>query len=50
MSQRSDKYLKDIPMVPYDLLREGAVRLGILVFVISVFAAVFRSSQDPQGR
>lgn len=47
MSQRSDKYLKDIPMVPYDLLREGAVMLGIVAFVIIVLAAVFSSPQYP---
>ncbi len=47
MSNSSDKYLKDIPMVPYDLLKEGAVMFGIVAIVIIILASIFSSPQYP---
>ena len=47
MSNSSDKYLKDIPMVPYDLLKEGAVMFGIVAIVIIILASICSSPQYP---
>ena len=43
MSRRSEAYLRDVPMKPYDLLREGFVVLFLLAIVITALAIFFGS-------
>jgi len=50
MSNRTEEYLKDIPMKPYDLLREGLIVLGLATVVVVILAAVFRSPDYPTVR
>ena len=50
MSQRSDINLRDIPLKPYDLLREGLVVFGVVALVVVVLAIVFSSPDYPPVR
>ncbi len=50
MSNRTEEYLKDIPMKPYDLLREGFIVLVLATVIVVILAAVFRSPDYPTVR
>jgi hypothetical protein len=50
MSRRSDQNLKNIPMKPYDLLREGLIVLTIVVVLVVILAATLGSPDYPQVR
>ncbi|GBE15515.1 MAG TPA: hypothetical protein ENH32_04045 [Proteobacteria bacterium] len=47
MSRKSEAYFRDVPMKPYDLLREGLVVFLFLAGIIFVLAAVFGSPDYP---
>ena len=47
MSIRSDEYLKNIPMVPYDLIKEGCVVFSAVFIIVFVLAVLFSSPQYP---
>jgi hypothetical protein len=50
MSSRSDQNLKNIPMKPYDLLREGLIVLTIVIVLVVVLAAFLSSPDYPPVR
>ncbi len=50
MSKKSDAYFKDIPMKPYDLLKEGLIVLSIITVIVIILAAVFSSPDYPTVR
>jgi hypothetical protein len=50
MSKRTEEYLKNVPMKPYDLLREGLIVLVLATVVVVILAAVFRSPDYPTVR
>ena len=50
MSNRTDEYLKGVPMKPYDLLREGLIVLALATVVVVILAAIFRSPDYPTVR
>ena len=50
MSNKTDSYLKDIPLKPYDLIREGLVVLSVVFVVVVVLAALFGSPDYPTVR
>lgn len=50
MSRLSDAYLRDIPMKPYDLLREGLVAFFLVAVVIVALSAFFGSPDYPTVR
>ncbi|MGO8692485.1 MAG: hypothetical protein ACLQMF_02330 [Rectinemataceae bacterium] len=50
MSERSDEYLRDVPMKPYDLVREGLIALGFVAALVVVLAIVFNSPDSPTVR
>lgn len=50
MSRRSEAYLRDVPMKPYDLLREGFVVLFLLAIAITALAILFGSPDYPTVR
>ena len=50
MSKRTEEYFRDVPMKPYDLLREGLIVLALVVAVVVTLAAVFRSPDYPTVR
>jgi hypothetical protein len=50
MSQRTDEYLHGVPLMPYDLLREGLTVLLILALVVAALAAIFSSPDYPPVR
>ncbi len=50
MSRRTEDYLKNVPMKPYDLLREGLIVLVLATVVVVILAAVFRSPDYPTVR
>lgn len=47
MSIRSDKNLQGVPMVPYDLLREGVIVLGVVFIIVLALAGIFGSPEYP---
>jgi hypothetical protein len=50
MSQRTDEYLRGVPLMPYDLLREGLTALLIVALVVVALAAIFSSPDYPPVR
>jgi hypothetical protein len=50
MSKESDAYLQDVPMKPYDLLREGLIVFAVIAAIVVVLAAVFRAPDYPTVR
>lgn len=50
MNRQSQEYLRDIPMKPYDLLKEGLIVLAIIAGIILVLAIVFGSPDYPAVR
>ncbi|MGD0765714.1 MAG: hypothetical protein ABR978_05350 [Dehalococcoidia bacterium] len=50
MSKRTEEYLKNVPMKPYDVLREGLVVLALATVVVVVLAAIFKSPDYPTVR
>jgi len=50
MSKRTDAYFRNVPMKPYDLLREGLIVLVVVTVVVVVLAAVFSSPDYPTVR
>ena len=50
MSRRSDQNLQNIPLKPYDLLREGLIILTIVVVLVVILAATLGSPDYPQVR
>ena len=50
MSKRTEEYFKNVPMKPYDLLREGIIVLVVATAVVVILAAVFRSPDYPTVR
>ena len=47
MSELSDKYMRGIPMKPYDMVREGLIMLSGIAVVIIVLAAVWGLPRIP---
>lgn len=47
MSKKTDAYFKDVPMKPYDLIREGLVVLGVVIVAVLILAIVFGSPDYP---
>jgi hypothetical protein len=50
MSKRTDAYFRNVPMKPYDLLREGLIVLLVVAVAVIVLAAVFSSPDYPTVR
>jgi hypothetical protein len=50
MSKRTEEYFKNVPMKPYDLLREGLIVFVLAAVIIVILAAVFRSPDYPTVR
>ena len=50
MSKRTEAYLQNVPMKPYDLVREGLIVLVIVAVVVVVVAAVLSSPDYPTVR
>jgi hypothetical protein len=50
VSKRTDAYFRNVPLKPYDLLREGLIVFVVIVVVIVVLAAVFSSPDYPTVR
>lgn len=50
MSRQSDEYLSNVPMKPYDLLKEGLIVLAVIAGIVIVLAAVFGSPDYPAVR
>ena len=50
MSRRSDQNLQNIPMKPYDLLREGLIVLTVVIILVVVLAAFLSSPDYPPVR
>lgn len=47
MSKKSDKYLKDIPLKSYDLIKEGLAVFLFVIIIIFALASVFGSPDYP---
>jgi len=50
MSKRTDAYFRNVPMKPYDLLREGLIVLLVVTVMVVVLAAVLSSPDYPTVR
>jgi hypothetical protein len=50
MSKRTEAYFRDVPMKPYDLLREGIVVAIVVTAVVVVLAIIFSSPDYPTVR
>ncbi len=50
MSKRTEEYFKNVPMKPYDLLREGLIELALATVIVVILAAIFRSPDYPTVR
>ncbi|MGD0115329.1 MAG: hypothetical protein ABSC13_04925 [Dehalococcoidia bacterium] len=50
MSKRTEEYFKNVPMKPYDLLREGLIVLALVMVIVVILAAIFRSPDYPTVR
>ncbi|MGD2059056.1 MAG: hypothetical protein PVI04_10035 [Anaerolineales bacterium] len=50
MSKKTDAYFRDVPMKPYDLIREGLVVLAVVVMAVLILAIAFGSPDYPTVR
>ena len=50
MSKRTEAYFRNVPMKPYDLLREGLIVLLVVAAVVIVVAAILGSPDYPTVR
>jgi hypothetical protein len=50
MNQRAEANLRDIPMKPYDLLREGLIVFGVVAIAIVILAIIYSSPDYPTVR
>ena len=47
MSAQSEENLRNVPMKPYDLIREGLIVLGVIFILVVVLSIIFNSPDYP---